>query len=994
MHDERTHATELDRSKDIPISRRQFVRLSAATAGAVSLSKGVAADSTSSATTELYDFVRDHVEEGYEIPTLVVLDRPAFEALEPYSDDYFRTTTNPETAAWLRLTPDEARDVAELDAVETLKYSPGSNPFWRLGDYANGVFPSVDDSVDYIDYEQMVDGVHRLEDEYDDRVRVRSWGRSPGHENLFEETASDPHELWVVEVTNDIDHERAFRRKEKVFFSLSIHGDERSGAEAGSRFIERLLEGNEPTVEAMLDDVVLLFAYTNPDGFSARRQEYRVNDDPVGDSEPENNSFKRVTGTGVDPNRGYPTVGWINPSYYPAEPNGRDLRNDSPGVDEDVPTSPKDYEEIVPDSLDIVEALRGYDNLNYGSDLHGMFWSSNFIEGLIVNDQYDHGELHDIYELNRRTNSRIEDEIGTDLDDRRDRFEALNREYLIDGYDVPPEDVDRYDTPVPEAAYEYGTIFDTIQYTTSGTLISWMSHPEEQGGLGVSMMAHEMGWDNRVFDRMVFRPWLVDLQVRGFQEAIRTVTEHAATEVTADIQTGKATTAYVETDSLTRRSSALSFEAADTTTASESVEVSKEWTASNVSVPDGAHELSVRVDSPSGPVRSKLRDANGKVVRSHESDSERPRRTVEWSVPSPSSGEWTVEVKTLGGERKKRVTVNRAVVVGTDDDVTSPDPESVFGYEQRSYSVSPLAYFRDYAAYMDGTDGWGGHHGHWGGHGHYEHWGGHGHHRREDGHGRHGGHEHHRHEDGHGRGRRGRHDHGGRGRHGNGNLTGAMTGFTVEDIRDGALFRGRSHKLSVENLVVSHADGADDEAYVSELDRFVSKGGNLVLTDTGVTHLGLLDNDLAAGITADDVTTFESSIPHFDARNDDHPLLTGTRNVQRELYNVPPLGYPIANAPSTGVVPTAFENAGGTVAGITDGQQRLVTAGSINRDDGTGIHVLGGMIPPAYQRVAHPFGMLEYTTTFLSHTVLTNALGFEQRRYVNGELVETFGTLD
>jgi hypothetical protein len=221
-----------------------------------------------------------------------------------------------------------------------------------------------------------------------------------------------------------------------------------------------------------------------------------------------------------------------------------------------------------------------------------------------------------------------------------------------------------------------------------------------------------------------------------------------------------------------------------------------------------------------------------------------------------------------------------------------------------------------------------------------------------------------------------------------------MTGLTVEEIRDGALFRGRSHKLVVENLVVSHADGADDDAYVRELDQFVSNGGNLVLTDTGVTYLGILDNDLAAGIATDDVTTFESSIPHFDVRNDDHPLLAGTRNVQRELYNVSPLGYPIADAPATGVVPTAFENAGGTIAGITDGQQRLVTAGSISRGDGTGIHVLGGMIPPAYQRVAHPFGMLEYTTTFLSHTVFTNALGFAQRRYVNGELVETFGTSD
>ncbi|SHL05205.1 Zinc carboxypeptidase [Haladaptatus paucihalophilus DX253] len=947
VHDERTHSTELDRSKDIPISRRQFVRLSAATAGAVSLSKGVAAESTSSAPTELYDFVLGRVDEECEIPTLVELRRPAFDALEPYSDDYFRTTTDPTIAAWLRLTPTEARDVAELDAVDTLKFSPGSNPFWRLGEYANGAFPPVDDSVDYIDYEQMVDGIHHLEAEHSDRVRVRSWGQSPGHENLFEETASDPRELWVVEVTNDIDDETAFQEKEKVFFSLSIHGDERSGAEAGSRFVQRLLDGDEPTVEAMLDHVVLLFAYTNPDGFSARRQEYLVNDDPIGDPEPENNSFKRVTGTGVDPNRGYPTVGWVNPAYYPAEPNGRDLQDDMPGVDDDVPTSPKEYEEIVPDSLDIVEALRGYDNLNYGSDLHGMFWSSNFIEGLIVNDQYDHGELHDIYELNRRANVRVRDEIESDLDARREQFEALNREYLIDGYGVPPEYVDRYDTSVPESGYEYGTIFDTIQYTTSGTLISWMSHPEDQGGLGVTMMAHEMGWDNRVFDRMVFRPWLVDLQARGFQEVIRTVTEHAANDVTADIRTGNATTAYVETDSLTRRSSALSFEDIDTTTAREKLGVGKQWTASSVSVPDGTHELSITVDSPTGPILTKLRDGSGRVVRSHDSASDRPRRTAEWSIPTPSSGEWTVEVKTLGGEREGTATVDRTVVSSTADTVMSPDPESVFGYEQRSYSVSPLAYFSDYEAYM--TDG---------------------------------------------RGRKSSETRGHHGQHGNGNITDGMTGLTVEDIKDGALFRGRSSRLAVENLVVSHADGADDDAYVRELDRFVSNGGTLVLTDAGVSHLGLLENDLAAGITADDVTTFESEIPHFDRRNDDHPLLMGTRNVQREFFNVPPLGYPIANAPATGVAPTAFEDAGGTVAGVTDGQERLVTAGSIRREDGSGIHVIGGMLPPAYQRVAHPFGMLEYTATFLSHTMLTNALGFTQRRYVNGDLVETFGTLD
>ncbi len=38
--------------------------------------------------------------------------------------------------------------------------------------------------------------------------------------------------------------------------------------------------------------------------------------------------------------------------------------------------------------------------------------------------------------------------------------------------------------------------------------------------------------------------------------------------------------------------------------------------------------------------------------------------------------------------------------------------------------------------------------------------------------------------------------------------------------------------------------------------------------------------------------------------------------------------------------------------------------------------------------------MLEYTSTSLGHTILTNALGFQRRRLVDGNLAETFGSLD
>jgi hypothetical protein len=67
-----------------------------------------------------------------------------------------------------------------------------------------------------------------------------------------------------------------------------------------------------------------------------------------------------------------------------------------------------------------------------------------------------------------------------------------------------------------------------------------------------------------------------------------------------------------------------------------------------------------------------------------------------------------------------------------------------------------------------------------------------------------------------------------------------------------------------------------------------------------------------------------------------------------------------------------------------------VTAGSINDS----VHVIGGLLPPAEQRYLHPFGLLDYCLSYLSQTLLLNALGYEQRRTVDGEDVPYDGGND
>ncbi|PSP89642.1 hypothetical protein BRC90_04780 [Halobacteriales archaeon QS_4_69_34] len=91
---------------------------------------------------------------------------------------------------------------------------------------------------------------------------------------------------------------------------------------------------------------------------------------------------------------------------------------------------------------------------------------------------------------------------------------------------------------------------------------------------------------------------------------------------------------------------------------------------------------------------------------------------ADWTVAEPAAGTWTVELA------RPAVTDSSATDAGTDaataDTVgtavapvavefttlrvsgTNPDPREVLGYEQRPYEVTPLRYFEEYAADVDG----------------------------------------------------------------------------------------------------------------------------------------------------------------------------------------------------------------------------------------------------------------------------------------------------
>ncbi|WP_290815537.1 M14 family metallopeptidase [Halovivax sp.] len=919
---------------DVPIDRRDFMRLSAVVGGALALPGAATADAESDVFDDEYQYILNHTPDDFLAPTLIrFTDESGVEEFESLDvGEEAHTTTESEPAGYAQLTTAEAEVVADLPTAEELSYTPGSNPFWRLGYYPMGVFPAVERSVDFIHYEQMIDGMEHLESAHADQLKFYAladrdnphevdFDKSPGHHNTLTDRV-DPKDIHVVELTNPpegYDTVEEFRdtdefgERQKVMYEASIHGLERAGPEACYRFVERIVSGREPHFERLLDDCVLIVLSVNPDGWVARDPQYdsawQLLDGDGRDATrfPAWPQYERGNSMVFDTNRQYPTVGWIDPNHHPGEPDEDRWYEDNP----------HEIVDRVPDAMGTVEHFRQYENLTHGADLHAMLWNSDFILGLINQIEFTQDEFHDLYEMNLVLEESLEGEL--------DEWEALAD--LQEGLtgDINP-DLLGFDV-LPETAYDFSTIWDTIGYTITGGLIGFMGADEDRGGLDMTTMAFEMAYSHMVGGNK-FEPVLADWWVEGYLEAMRTMTEYALRDVDSDLETRSGeteTVAYVETDALTRTHEDLDFWGTDPdeyetelVSYDHQVEIDAEAVETyTIDVEEGLHTLSVHTHAERALVDVVLRDPDGEEVRAY-----RPSETggaahhdyPPFVVREPGAGAWTVEIQSLM-TAPSEVSLDIATLAA---DGEHPDPRSAMGFAQEAYEVTPLAFFEDFDA---------------------------------------------------------------------DNTTVETVALTPEEVAEG---------VDADHLVIVHDDGRGEfvdedgaDRYVAAIDAFVADGGNLVLTDSG---LGLLeDMETALAVEAGDVRQIHQDVPHLEEKDADHPLLTDTREIQRMTYKIAPLGIPYAeDAPLWVVDADGWAASGGTVAGASDGD---VSAGSLftDEEDWHGIHVIGGYLPPANQTELHPFGLKNYVLAYFGLTVFTNALGAQQERIVDGEQVRSVG---
>jgi hypothetical protein len=333
--------------------------------------------------------------------------------------------------------------------------SPGRSPF------AKGRAACA--ASDFVSYEAMVAGVtylerlfprfvefYNLEQDFGDGSDCATSLSNADHCSAglprqgvpMQRSKSD---LYMIRVTDETVSDR---NKKFFVFPLSIHGIERAGAEAGVRATEDLAtwaaceatvagplvncaqEGSipHPLMETMPGQSVtagdalrrsaIYFVFPNPDGW--RR----------GDVENLARFFQRYNGNGVDLNRDWPTLGFTFEPYTPwSEPESRSFGN-------------------------VLKSIRP--QWDGGIDLHGQ----------LVDDAFSF-TLLGASERNYAKNQRILQTVKGAWEDAEAR---LAWSPAIKPNDAPKDDARMY-------GVQWGTVWDTIDYTVTGALGDWIDSP-------------------------------------------------------------------------------------------------------------------------------------------------------------------------------------------------------------------------------------------------------------------------------------------------------------------------------------------------------------------------------------------------------------------------------------------------------------------------------------------------------------------------------------
>ena len=315
------------------------------------------------------------------------------------------------------------------------------------------VFPEPKLSQTFLSLSDFECGVFLLENQHRNTIEVTTLG-----------TSASGHPIYDIVLTNE---SIPTSRKKHLSVLSSIHGNEHAGREGAARVIEDMVDprfmARQQFVKDTLDKFVVHFVFPNPDGW--------VNGDLYGRNAAGANYTRTNNGspTKRDLNRSFPVSGFLRASNGTLDqPESRGIadlwqRHAETKLDEDHPK---------------------YDGWYLGTDNHGQGVKPVAASGLQIVGQFD-------YEKSERLAAFADGINGAMATyDVLSTVEALNK---ATGGQVKP--------------YEWGTLYDILGYSASGSGIDYYNTPGVIEGTG---FATEMTASNLPFSNIATHPGLVN----------------------------------------------------------------------------------------------------------------------------------------------------------------------------------------------------------------------------------------------------------------------------------------------------------------------------------------------------------------------------------------------------------------------------------------------------------------------------------------------------
>ncbi len=310
----------------------------------------------------------------------------------------------------------------------------------------------------------------------------------------------DGRDIQVIKIT---DHAVPEKGKDTLFFSLSVHGNERGGLEGGLRTAEDLALA--ATNGGKLADGVA--NYDSSTGREPRLHEYEVrellakeavylvdfNSDgwAVGDlwNKPLPMTYSRGNSLGTDLNRQMPSVGRINPSRNPLQESeanyGTKFMHD-------------------------VAALGRGGKMAYGADIHGELNSQAYMDIMYPAGEFDSVDHRRLMAIAERTKSVIDATLYDGIVDEV--------ENATGGNDA------EYPRAIPLKPAHWGTVWDTLGYTDTGFIGDYMATD-----LGVTGMDYEIFFNHTVPEK-VWNVYLQENHITASRGIIKTAMAYALTQ--------------------------------------------------------------------------------------------------------------------------------------------------------------------------------------------------------------------------------------------------------------------------------------------------------------------------------------------------------------------------------------------------------------------------------------------------------------------------------